>query len=81
MNRFLFVLLLLIPLGALPACGDDEDSPDAGEAEIIIAKQRNGPTGTVKLQFEKRYARFHNLSGREPPPPTAGFDGGPEPPF
>jgi replicative DNA helicase len=64
----------------------DEDTPDQGIAELIISKQRNGPTGMIKLQFEGRYARFHNLSGREPPPPTAGFDAVPadldsEPPF
>src|SRR3990170_3148882 len=33
-----------------------------GAAEIIISKQRNGPTGDVKLAFIKEYARFENLA-------------------
>ncbi len=33
-----------------------------GIAEIIIAKQRNGPTGTVKLTFLSEYTRFENLT-------------------
>jgi len=34
---------------------------NAGEVELIIAKQRNGPTGTVKLAFLKEFTRFENL--------------------
>jgi replicative DNA helicase len=32
-----------------------------GRAELIIGKQRNGPTGTIKLAFLKEYTRFENL--------------------
>jgi replicative DNA helicase len=32
------------------------------ESEVIIAKQRNGPTGTVKLAFMPKFARFDNLA-------------------
>lgn len=36
-------------------------------AEIIIAKQRNGPTGTVKLTFMNKTTRFENFSGQSDP--------------
>jgi replicative DNA helicase len=39
------------------------DSPDAGLAEFIIAKQRNGATGTVRLVFEKETQRFLTFAG------------------
>jgi replicative DNA helicase len=37
------------------------DSADRGIAELIIAKQRTGPTGTVQLSFVPEYTRFENL--------------------
>jgi len=40
----------------------DPNNPDAGIAELIIAKQRNGPTGTVRLAFLREQTRFANLA-------------------
>lgn len=37
---------------------DDAEAP----AELIVAKQRNGPVGTVRLKFNSSYTRFENLS-------------------
>ena len=42
----------------------NEESPDKGIAEIIIGKQRNGPTGTTKLAFLGHFTRFENLTMR-----------------
>jgi replicative DNA helicase len=58
-----------------PAYYDPNDEP--GVAEVIIAKQRNGPTGTVKLHFDERSTRFDNLSMA--PEPYAGDGEGPGP--
>ena len=38
------------------------ETQDKGIAEVIIGKQRNGPTGTVKLAFLGEYTRFENLA-------------------
>lgn len=38
---------------------------NAGIAELLIAKQRNGPTGTVKLAFLKEFTRFENYYGEQ----------------
>jgi replicative DNA helicase len=40
----------------------EENNPNKGIAEIILAKQRNGPTGDVKLTFLHAYTRFENPS-------------------
>ncbi len=40
----------------------NEDSDQQGLAELILAKHRNGPTGTEKLSFLKRYAKFADLA-------------------
>jgi replicative DNA helicase len=38
------------------------DTPDKGVAEIIIAKQRNGPIGRVRVAFLGQFTRFEDLA-------------------
>ena len=40
----------------------NEDSPDKGTAEVIIAKQRNGPIGKIRVAFLGKYTRFEDLA-------------------
>ena len=40
----------------------DRDSPRAGEADLIVAKHRNGPTSTVTVAFQGHYSRFVDMA-------------------
>jgi len=54
-----------------------------GKAQIIVAKQRNGPTGTIDLAFVGEFARFENLALSRPeiPPDVTPVDDGGDIPF
>ena len=57
----------LVGLLYKPSAGDDDDGPAAEEQDgipvnLLIAKQRNGPTGDVNLTFLKSYTRFESAA-------------------
>lgn len=52
----------------------NKDSPDRGTAEILIAKQRNGPLGMVKTAFLGEFTRFENLAQGYDPGGAAGYE-------
>ena len=43
----------------------EEDNPNRGTAEILLSKQRNGPTGDIYLSFLNSYTRFENQASEE----------------
>ena len=52
--------------GGVQRLADADDGACHGKAEVIIGKQRHGPTGTVPLAFEGQFTRFGNLAARVP---------------
>jgi replicative DNA helicase len=40
----------------------EKESPRAGEADLIVAKHRNGPTATVTVAFQGHYSRFVDMA-------------------
>jgi len=48
-----------------------QELDNQGKAKIIIAKQRNGPTGEVELAFLREFTKFENLASAGIPEPVA----------
>ncbi|MFI9240816.1 replicative DNA helicase [Streptomyces sp. NPDC053079] len=57
----------------------EKESPRAGEADLIVAKHRNGPTATITVAFQGHYSRFVDMSQPVPPARPAPDAGQPEP--
>jgi replicative DNA helicase len=57
----------------------DRQSPRAGEADLIVAKHRNGPTATVTVAFQGHYSRFVDMARNLEPPRAHQKPGQPAP--
>ena len=60
-GKILFTILVIL-IYRDDAYNRDPNNPEAGTAELIVAKQRNGPTGVVRLAFLREQTRFASLA-------------------
>jgi len=69
-----YYLSRLEPHAGTPEHQDWQEKMDRahGKAEVIIGKQRHGPTGTIELQFEGKFTRFSNLAREDHIPEFRG---------
>lgn len=55
-------VVMFIDRNTDPGAAEESDRPGKGEAEIIVAKHRNGPVGTCRLAYQERFTRFASLA-------------------
>lgn len=52
-----------------------QEDEDKGKAQVMVAKQRNGPTGNINVTFIDRFARFENSARISEPEAESAFNG------
>jgi replicative DNA helicase len=55
-------VVIFIDRNTDPGAQDEPGRPQKGEAEIIVAKHRNGPTDSCRLSYLERFTRFVSLA-------------------
>jgi len=61
------VVLFIHREGYYQTGAQDENKANDTSGEIIVAKQRNGPIGTIEVEWQAEFARYVNLAGTRVP--------------